>query len=446
MEGKKRHGQGTYTSEGCSWTGVWKNDTLTGDGEYKDDEGTYKGEFQDCSKHGKGTFNWDSGESYVGEFRDDAMEGEGKYTFSNGRVYEGGWKEGQRFGFGVLTLPEGSRYEGEWSADKCHGKGKWIEPTGTYEGTFENGKKQGKGVYTYSDGTTFEGEWNGDKKTKGTLKNSKGEFSVEFGEDGKIVKQEKIQKEEPAPAKAEEKAPAPAPAKAEEKAPAPAEKAAPAKAEPAKTEAAPAPAAAKATTEAPPEVNFMVTEMKQPLEPGKALPAGWRGPIVTALLGADKVGKTALASQFMHSEFSHDYDATVEDRYMIVCELDATYVLDIRDFGGDETFESVRQENLPQCEAFVFCYSPFEKSSWDALKALKKEVDENQSKKGKKAPAVLVATKLDQINKYNRAVSTDEGKALAAEWGVDYFETSSKNDVGVKATFQSVMNQWVKLG
>ena len=60
---------------------------------------------------------------------------------------------------------------------------------------------------------------------------------------------------------------------------------------------------------------------------------------------------------------------------------------------------------------------------------------------------ILMGNKSDaDSNETNlkRVVSTDEGKALAAEYGLDFYETSAKNNANVVAAFENIAKQVVK--
>ena len=62
------------------------------------------------------------------------MHGKGIYQFSSGDVYEGSFTNGLFNGFGVYRFPDGSLYEGEWQDNMMHGAGYYLDK---YQRRFE---------------------------------------------------------------------------------------------------------------------------------------------------------------------------------------------------------------------------------------------------------------------------------------------------------------------
>ena len=55
-----------------------------------------------------------SGDSYTGEFREDTMSGKGKYNYANGDRYMGQLLNDLPHGEGVHVLASGQVYAGQW--------------------------------------------------------------------------------------------------------------------------------------------------------------------------------------------------------------------------------------------------------------------------------------------------------------------------------------------
>lgn len=125
----------------------------TGVGSFQFPNGSiYHGEwhFFDGKKfrHGLGSLTH-CGESYTGNWVRDIIEGQGKYTFGNGAVYEGKFKGGKYQGTGTFTWPDGSSYSGDWESNV-------MEGTGTFT-TAEGDKYAGK--FTGNRFLTDQGHW-----------------------------------------------------------------------------------------------------------------------------------------------------------------------------------------------------------------------------------------------------------------------------------------------
>lgn len=91
-------------------------------------------------RHGKGTYS-ERGNTYTGEWEDDKMHGKGKFTYASKTEYDGDWVANQYQGTGKYTWPDGSSYEGSWEENTLHGDGIYTDAEGhRFKGDFFNGK------------------------------------------------------------------------------------------------------------------------------------------------------------------------------------------------------------------------------------------------------------------------------------------------------------------
>ncbi len=89
-------------------------------------------------RHGRGTFTW-NGDTYSGDWTEDAMTGRGVYRFSSGAVYDGALINGRFNGDGRYQFPSGAQYMGQWVENRMHGEGCFLTADGSrYRGTFHN--------------------------------------------------------------------------------------------------------------------------------------------------------------------------------------------------------------------------------------------------------------------------------------------------------------------
>ena len=111
------------------WSGQCLNGRVEGQGtmtwRYTEDglsrRALYQGSYKDGREHGRGVFNWPSGDLYEGMWREGRLHGEGKFTFSDGRFCEGVWQ------FGALRA--GSGHDGQ-RVRRCRIDGRglhWLE-------------------------------------------------------------------------------------------------------------------------------------------------------------------------------------------------------------------------------------------------------------------------------------------------------------------------------
>eukprot|EP00300_Choanocystis_sp_HF-7_P020434 c20590_g1_i1.p1 GENE.c20590_g1_i1~~c20590_g1_i1.p1 ORF type:complete len:130 (-),score=31.54 c20590_g1_i1:76-435(-) len=84
----------------------------------------------------------------------------------------------------------------------------------------------------------------------------------------------------------------------------------------------------------------------------------------------------------------------------------------------------------------ILVYDVTNESSFTNIRAWMQNIHTHASASVSK---ILVASKSDLDA--NRCVTTEQGKALAAEFGIPFFETSSKTGHNVEAVFEAITAQ-----
>ena len=85
-------------------------------------------------------------------------------------------------------------------------------------------------------------------------------------------------------------------------------------------------------------------------------------------------------------------------------------------------------------------YSITDDQTLDELKDIRDQI--LRVHKNKKVPMMVVGNKLD-LAKRDRAVSKEEGKALAEEFGATFMEVSAKDNHKVKESFDKLLKKIV---
>lgn len=146
------YGWGVYLySDGSKFEGLFRDGLRhTGQGVLKYVDGrVYDGAWAEGRWDGYGKLTYPTGETLEGDFKNGTIiNGKGKKLYHNKSFYVGEILDGLRHGYGIMKL-EIHTYEGYWRADKRHGHGKLIFPTGqTFEGEFrDNWILSGGGVF-----------------------------------------------------------------------------------------------------------------------------------------------------------------------------------------------------------------------------------------------------------------------------------------------------------
>lgn len=106
--------------------------------------------------------------------------------------------------------------------------------------------------------------------------------------------------------------------------------------------------------------------------------------------------------------------------------------MQIWDTAGQERFKTITQTYYKGAMGIIMAFAVTDRASFSAmenwLKQIKTHAAENVVK-------VLVANKVDCAD---RKVTQEEGKKLASDFGVDYFEVSAKENSNISEMFFAV--------
>ena len=156
------------------------------------------------------------------------------------------------------------------------------------------------------------------------------------------------------------------------------------------------------------------------------------------VMGSGGVGKSALTLRFVHGNFIHIYDPTIEDRYTKHIEYDGDEVMiDLLDTAGQDTFCAMRELYMLNGDGFLFVYSITQRWSFVQLKDFYLPLQHRRIRNT--PPLVLVGNKCDL--EVIREVSTQEAAARAADWEADHMETSAKTGENMLQIFHALLRR-----
>ncbi|XP_071803632.1 ras-related protein M-Ras-like isoform X2 [Asterias amurensis] len=142
------------------------------------------------------------------------------------------------------------------------------------------------------------------------------------------------------------------------------------------------------------------------------------------VVGDGGVGKSAITIQFFQKMFVVDYDPTIEDSYIQHTEIDGEWcILDVLDTAGQEEFSAMREQYMRKGDGFLIVYSVIDRASYENTRSFYTQILRVKDRDA--YPMILVANKVDLV--HQRKVTEEDGKALAAELGISYIETSAKD-------------------
>ena len=114
--------------------------------------------------------------------------------------------------------------------------------------------------------------------------------------------------------------------------------------------------------------------------------------------------------------------------------------LEIWDTGGQERFHTIVKSYYARAMGVLLVYDSTDVRSFLEIRNWSSQLHAHARKD---ILSVLVSTKCDLPD---QKVSSEEGQALAKEFGIKFFETSSKTNLNVAAPFLSLASEAISKG
>ncbi|KAJ8309626.1 hypothetical protein KUTeg_012833 [Tegillarca granosa] len=134
------------------------------------------------------------------------------------------------------------------------------------------------------------------------------------------------------------------------------------------------------------------------------------------IIGNSSVGKTSFLFRYADDSFTSAFVSTVG----IDFKVKTVFRQDKRDTAGQERYRTITTAYYRGAMGFLLMCTQIKTYSWD------------------NAQVVLVGNKCDLEDE--RVVSTERGKQLADQLGLEFFETSAKENINVKAVFERLVD------
>ena len=151
------------------------------------------------------------------------------------------------------------------------------------------------------------------------------------------------------------------------------------------------------------------------------------------IIGDAGVGKTNLVHRFAKGEFISQYAMTLGMDFLIanVEEDGKTFKLELWDTAGSEKFRSITKGYYKNATCAIIVYDISNKDSFLSVNHWIEDCKSNITNKN--IHLILVGNKCDLT--YKREVEEDEGKSLAENQGMSFYETSALTGVNVDIIF-----------
>lgn len=153
------------------------------------------------------------------------------------------------------------------------------------------------------------------------------------------------------------------------------------------------------------------------------------------LIGDSGVGKSCCLLRFSEDSFTPSFITTIGIDFKIrTIELDGKKVkLQIWDTAGQERFRTITTAYYRGAMGILLVYDVTDERSFNNIRTWFSNVEQHATEGVNK---ILIGNKCDWEEK--RAVSTEQGQALADELGIPFMEVSAKSNINVEKAFFSL--------
>uniref|UniRef100_A0AC35FU04 Uncharacterized protein n=1 Tax=Panagrolaimus sp. PS1159 TaxID=55785 RepID=A0AC35FU04_9BILA len=156
------------------------------------------------------------------------------------------------------------------------------------------------------------------------------------------------------------------------------------------------------------------------------------------VMGGEKVGKSALVSQFLWDKFIEEYHPTVEEFNWIEYDVGGSeLMLQVIDTAGSHDFLAMRSLYARTGDAFFVVFAVDDPNSFLEAKKIIQEIREENRRN---ASILLIANKIDKINLMEGFDQT-EFEEFAAKENIGYVTVSAKESLKVNKLFGDFLNK-----
>ena len=160
--------------------------------------------------------------------------------------------------------------------------------------------------------------------------------------------------------------------------------------------------------------------------------------IKIGMLGDSAVGKTAICQTYMNIEFTGEVLSTIgvdKLESLVTLKNGKEIKLILWDTAGQERFHSVALKSIKTVHGVAIVFDLTKKKSFNNVSSWLDDIKENLND----VSIVIFGNKCD-LDKSTWEVKKEEIQKFVEEKKLLYFETSAKDNVGIKEGFESLAN------
>ena len=160
------------------------------------------------------------------------------------------------------------------------------------------------------------------------------------------------------------------------------------------------------------------------------------------ILGNSKVGKTCFILRYTDNIFQEVYLSTIGIDFKTKTETvnNKQYKIYLYDTTGQEKYKSIALNIIKNAQGIILMYDITDRKSFESIPDWIKSV---KDAKGSNFPMILLGNKLDKEDV--RVIKEKEGKELADEYKIKFFETSNKTGTNIQEAGMALVNEILKI-
>ena len=160
------------------------------------------------------------------------------------------------------------------------------------------------------------------------------------------------------------------------------------------------------------------------------------------ILGNSKVGKTCFILRYTDNIFQEVYLSTIGIDFKTKTETvnNKQYKIYLYDTTGQEKYKSIALNIIKNAQGIILMYDITDRESFESIPDWIKSI---KDAKGNNFPMILLGNKLDKEDV--RVIKEKEGKELADEYKIKFFETSNKTGINIQEAGMALVNEILKI-
>ena len=154
-------------------------------------------------------------------------------------------------------------------------------------------------------------------------------------------------------------------------------------------------------------------------------------------IGESGVGKTCILRRFVENKFLKNHLATIgiDFKTKTLNINDQEIKLKIWDTAGQERFRNITNQYYKGADGIVLVFDVTDEASFEKIKDWMDQILSNTNKD--EICLVLLGNKCD-VEAVKRSIKPEQGRELANELNINYFETSALSVYNIKEAFETL--------